>query len=286
MGTAAEERSHSTVDAISLVPALAATAPHKRLVYLVRVPSEGLDLILSRLHALDVFSRELVDPLREVIARPVEGLHERSMPAETVGAHHHKVIRHVRDGDRDVRLWIVDPELGEVHSASTDDWKAWAMRYVETRGADDCDAINEMKDLSSAFNESLTNVALKYLSIRCVYRMSRDLGGRAVGQMAIRSQKRFKIAGTWSDPTTSQLPLRYELLAEVWVMVQLLRHLRCGCSHTFLVVLPFDEDVERLVCLGDDLFAMLEVSLRVMKAPFVVLRVPGIRIGVVSSQML
>lgn len=69
-------------------------------------------------------------------------------------------------------------------------------------------------------------------------------------------------------------------------MVQLLGHLLCGCSHALLIVLPFDEDVERLVCLGDDLFAMLEMSLRIVKASFVVLCVLGIGIGVISSQML
>lgn len=73
--TPAKQRGHSTINTITLVPALASAAPDKSLVYLICVADECIDYVLLGLNVLDVFSRHLLDPLDEIIARPVQRLH-------------------------------------------------------------------------------------------------------------------------------------------------------------------------------------------------------------------
>lgn len=75
MRRAPEKRGHSSVDTIPFVPALAASAPDKSLVYLIGIANEGIYHVLLGLDILNVLSRHLLNPLDEIVTCPIQGLH-------------------------------------------------------------------------------------------------------------------------------------------------------------------------------------------------------------------
>jgi hypothetical protein len=116
--------------------------------------------------------------------------------------------------------------------------------------------------------------------------MVRYLGYSAVGQVAVRPEERLEVAGPRCDAAAAELPLRYQLLAQLRVVVELLGHLFGRQPDALLVVLALHEDVEGLVRARDDALAVLEVVLRVSEAPPLLLGVDRVRVWVVAAEVL
>lgn len=74
MGAPSKESRNSSVFIVPLIPASTAARSDECLVYLTGVPDEGIDDILLGLYVFDIFSRQLLYPLGEIISGPVEGL--------------------------------------------------------------------------------------------------------------------------------------------------------------------------------------------------------------------
>ena len=157
MRTPAKQRRNPSVHSISLVPALAAAAPHKRLVYLVGVACESLDLVKFRVHTSDVFGGHFINPFRKVVSRPVQRFNQRAMTAQAIWPHHHEVIRNVRCSDGDVRLGVINPEFRKVCTVATHYGEARTVRDVEAGCAYDYrELVSDVVIIGEPENISLT----------------------------------------------------------------------------------------------------------------------------------
>lgn len=125
---------------------------------------------------------------------------------------------------------------------------------------------------------SLTDVALKDLSISGLNTVLRYANGRAIGTVTIVFQERLKIAWARSNSPTSKFPFGYQHIAESLIMTKLLCHL-CGSGlHTLLVVFASHEDVKGLVRPRDDAFPVCLVPFWVLELLFLGVGISWIRV--------
>ena len=75
-----------------LIPTPTPPTPHKRLHDLIRVRVELVDGSLLRHDVLDVFGRDLAQPLAHPVGAPAESGHEAAVADGRVGAGEHKEV--------------------------------------------------------------------------------------------------------------------------------------------------------------------------------------------------
>jgi hypothetical protein len=196
----------------------------------------------------DVFDLAFGNDLEDVAGPLLDEGHEGSVAEWTIGAAERESIGECGDTDAEVRCHAVrgTPEIAQVGVVG-DEGKAGKPGCVKARGA----------------NDDIDFVVFAFM----IYKACVGDGSDGVSEYGgVVGNECFEVAGRWRwTPAAWVEVLWNHLFDQTWIVVKFLSHVTVGiiASHASLIA-AFDDELEALIQLVFDLFAILEIFLGVL----------------------